>query len=163
LVNSTLRTAIMIPVKHRLRGIKRHLVVEGQGPPLNFVISRGSHHDQRYILEAIDGLRVSNESINPNASDSIKGMTANRLDKPSVVGALSQWFLIAKITSLCRVAVPPKTACKAVIQRQRWKVERSFAWASRFRRLDRLLEHGQKTYRAFVRAFFVKYYLDLLY
>jgi hypothetical protein len=45
----------------------------------------------------------------------LKGMTANRLDKPSVVGALSQLFLIAKITSLCRVAVPPKTACKAVI------------------------------------------------
>src|ERR671914_496428 len=41
-------------------------------------------------------------------------MTANRLDKPSVVGALSQLFLIAKITSLCRVAVPPKTACKAI-------------------------------------------------
>ena len=58
---------------------------------------------------------------------------------------------------------PPKDRVQGRYTRQRWKVERSFAWTNRFRRLDRLLEHGQKTYRAFIRAFFVKYYLDLLY
>lgn len=46
--------------------------------------------------------------------------------------------------------------------RQRWKVERSFAWANRFRQLDRLLEHGQKTYHAFMRVFFMKHYLNLI-
>jgi transposase len=55
---------------------------------------------------------------------------------------------------------PPKDRVQGRYTRQRWKVERSFARANRFRRLDRLLEHGQKTYRAFVRAFFVKYYLS---
>src|ERR687895_261977 len=59
-------------------------------------------------------LGLGNGSVNPNAQDSIKGMAANRLDKPSVIGTLFQLFLIVKIMSLCRVAVPPKTACKAV-------------------------------------------------
>ena len=57
-----------------------------------------------------------------------------------------------------------ETGCAlSSVPRQSFTRQRSFAWANRFRRLDRLLEHGQKTYRAFVRAFFVKYYLDLLY
>jgi transposase len=47
--------------------------------------------------------------------------------------------------------------------RQRWKVERSFAWTNRFRRLDRFLEVSQKSYRAFVRVLFIKHYLDLMF
>ena len=47
--------------------------------------------------------------------------------------------------------------------RQRWKVERSFAWINRFRRLDRFLEVSQKSYRAFVRVFFIKHYLLAFY
>lgn len=58
---------------------------------------------------------------------------------------------------------PPKDRLEKRYCRQRWKVERSFAWTNRYRRLDRLLEHGQKAYRAFIRVFFIKHYLDLLY
>ena len=84
------------------------------------------------------------------------------LDKPSVVGAFPKVPYRKNHVTVPR-GRPPKDCVHGRYTRQRWKVERSFAWANRFRRLDRLLEHGQKTYRAFVRAFFVKYYLDLLY
>src|SRR5262249_29681544 len=47
--------------------------------------------------------------------------------------------------------------------RQRWKVERSFAWINRLRRLDRFLEVNQKSYRAFMRVCFIKHYLDLMF
>jgi len=46
---------------------------------------------------------------------------------------------------------------------QRWKGERSFAWINRFRRLARFLERSQKSYRAFVRVFFLNHYLDRLF
>src|SRR2546428_9404863 len=46
--------------------------------------------------------------------------------------------------------------------RQRWTVERRFAWLNNYRRLDRFLEESQKSYRVFVRVFFVKPYSDLL-
>jgi hypothetical protein len=57
----------------------------------------------------------------------------------------------------------PKDRVERRYTRQRCKAERSFAWANRFRRWNRLLEHGQKTYRTLIRVFFIKYYLDLLY
>jgi len=46
--------------------------------------------------------------------------------------------------------------------RQSFTRQRSFAWVNRFRRLDRFLEVSQTAYRAFVRVFFLKHYLDLL-
>jgi transposase len=58
---------------------------------------------------------------------------------------------------------PPKDRLEKRYCRQRWKVERSFSWLNNYRRMDRLLEQGQKAYRAFMRVFFIKHYLDALF
>jgi hypothetical protein len=47
--------------------------------------------------------------------------------------------------------------------RQSFTRQRSFAWLNRCRRLDRFLERSQKSYRAFIRVFFLKHYLDRLF
>ena len=47
--------------------------------------------------------------------------------------------------------------------RQSFTRQRSFAWLKNARRLARFLERDQKTYRAFRRLFFIRYYLTLLF
>ena len=41
--------------------------------------------------------------------------------------------------------------------------KRGFAWVNNCRRLDRFLEESQKAYRAFMRVYFIKHYLKLLF
>jgi transposase len=53
--------------------------------------------------------------------------------------------------------LPGKERTEKRYCRQRWKVERSFAWINRFRRLERFFEVHQKSYRAFVRVFFIRH------
>jgi transposase len=139
------------------------LVVEGHGHPLNFVISRGHHHDQRYILETIDGIRIGKRKRKPKRLGLDKGYDSEPLRQALRRRRIIPIVPYRKNHVTVPRGRPPKDRVQGRYTRQRWKVERSFAWVNRFRRLDRLLEHGQKTYRAFVRAFFVKYYLDLLY
>jgi transposase len=139
------------------------LVVEGHGHPLNFVISRGHHHDQRYILETIDGIRIGQRKRKPKRLGLDKGYDSEPLRQALRRRRIIPIVPYRKNHVTVPRGRPPKDRVQGHYTRQRWKVERSFAWANRFRRLDRLLEHGQKTYRAFVRAFFIKYYLDLLY
>jgi transposase len=139
------------------------LVVEGHGHPLNFVISRGHHHDQRYILETIDGIRIGQRKRKPKRLGLDKGYDSEPLRQALRHRRIIPIVPYRKNHVTVPRGRPPKDRVQGCYTRQRWKIERSFAWANRFRRLDRLLEHGQKTYRAFVRAFFVKYYLDLLY
>ena len=138
-------------------------MVEGHGHPLNFVISRGHHHDQRYILETIDGIRIGQRKRKPKRLGLDKGYDSEPLRQALRRRRIIPIVPYRKNHVTVPRGRPPKDRVQGRYTRQCWKVERSFAWANRFRRLDRLLEQGQKTYRAFVRAFFIKYYLDLLY
>jgi transposase len=146
-----------------LTGIKRHLVVDAHGHPLNFTISCGNHHDQRHILETIDGIRIGKRKRRPKRVGLDKGYDSEPLRQ-----ALRQRRIVPiapyrKNHVTVPRGRPPKDRVEKRYCCQRWKVERCFAWANRFRRLDRLLEHGQKAYRAFVRVFFIRHYLNLLY
>jgi transposase len=87
-----------------------------------------------------DNLRkeLRKRRIVPNAT-----YRKNRLDKP-VIGR------------------PPKDKQEKKYCRQRWKVERTFSWTNNNRRLDRLLECQQTSYRTFVRIYIIKHYLKLL-
>jgi hypothetical protein len=138
-------------------------VVESHGHPLNFVISRGNPHDQRYILETIDGLRSGKRKRKPKRVGLDKGYDSEPLRQGLRHRRIVPIVPYRKNPVTVPRGRPPKDRVERRYTRQRWKVERSLAWAIRFRRWDRLLEHGQKTYRAFIRIFFIKYYLDLLY
>lgn len=144
-------------------GIKRHIVTDAHGHPLNFSVSRAHRNDQVNILETIDGIRVGQRRRRPKRLGLDKGYDSDPLRR-----ALRRRHIIPVIpyrknrvkTSRGR---PPKDRLHRRNCRQRWKVERTFAWVNNYQRLDRLLERGQKTYRAWMRVYCIKHYLDLLY
>lgn len=138
-------------------------MIDGHGHPLNFTISRGNHHDQRHILATIDGIRIGKRKRKPKRLGLDKGYDSEPLRRELRRRRIVPIIPYRKNHVAVALGRPPKDRVEKRYSRQRWKVERSFAWANRFRRLDRLLEHGQKAYRAFVRVFFIKHYLDLLY
>lgn len=130
---------------------------------MNFTLSKANRHDQLKVLETIDGIKIGKRRRRPKRLGLDKGYDSDPLRQ-----ALRQRRIIPLASYRKNRVLKPhqrpaherkhKRYC-----RQRWKVERSFAWLNRFRRLDRLLERSQKSYRAFVRVFFIKHYLDLLF
>ena len=126
-------------------------------------MSKANRHDQVKILETIDGLKIGKRRRRPTRLGLDKGYDSDPLRK-----ALRQRGIIP-LASYRKNRVPQPGAQAAYERkhkrycRQRWKVERSFAWINRFRRLDRFLERNQKSYRAFVRVLFIKHYLDRLF
>jgi hypothetical protein len=141
-------------VKRDPAGDDTHMTIKGTRSTVQEPASAGSA-SRRFALGLVRALGGAILFSFPmlmtmeRSSSAFRSFSLQFLCSESFVGGL-----------LCR---PPKDRVEGRYSRQRWKVERSFAWANRFRRLDRLLEHGQKTYRAFVRVVFIKYYLDLLY
>jgi len=130
---------------------------------LNFSLSRAHRNDQINILETVDGIRVGQRRRRPKRLGLDKGYDSEPLRR-----ALRQRRIIPIVPyRKNHVSVPrgrpPKDRQQKRYCRQRWKVERTFAWINNYRRLDRLLERGQKSYRALMRAYCVKYYLDLLF
>jgi transposase len=144
-------------------GIKRHVVIDANGHPLNFTLSRANRNDQINILETIDGIRVGKRRRRPKRLSLDKGYDSDPLRQQ-----LRQRKMIPVIAyRKNRVKKPKGRPALERRQRrdcrQRWKVERTFAWINNAQRLDRLLERSQRAYRAWMRVFFIKYYLDLLY
>lgn len=139
------------------------MVVDAHGHPLNFTLSRANWNDQRKILETIDGIKIGNRVRRPKRLGLDKGYDSNPLRR-----ALRHRGIVPNIGyRKNRVAVPkgrpPKDKQEKRYCRQRWKVERSFAWLNNCDRLDRFLEENQKTYRAFMRVYFMKHYLKLVF
>ena len=137
--------------------------MEAHGHPLNFTLSRANRNDQINILETVDGIRVGQRVRRPKRLGLDKGYDSEPLRR-----GLRQRRIIPIVPyRKNHVSVPkgrpPKDRHHKRYCRQRWKVERTFAWINNYRRLDRLLERGQKAYRALMRAFCVKYYLNLLF
>jgi len=130
---------------------------------LNFTLSKANRNDLIKLLETVDGIRIGKRKRKPNRLGLDKGY-----DSEPHRRALRQRRIVPIAPyRKNQVAIPRGRPPKDVHQRryccQRWKVERSFSWLNIHRRLDRMLEHGQKAYRAFMRVFFLKHYLDALF
>lgn len=139
------------------------MVIDANGHPLNFTLSKANWHDQRKILETIDGIKIGKRRRRPKRLGLDKGYDSEplrqRLRQRGIVPNApyrSNHMTVPK-------GRPPKDKHEKRYCRQRWKVERGFAWINNCRRLDRFLEESQKTYRAFMRVFFIKHYLDRLF
>jgi len=150
--------------KHRIKGIKRHFVIDANGNPLNFSISKASPHDQTRLLETIDGIRIGKRKRKLKRLGLDKGYDSDPLRQEvrkrrtiPVAPYRSNRILQRK------PGRPPKDKHEKRYCRQRWKAERTFSWTNNNRRLDRMLEKTQKSYRAFIRVYFIKHYLKLLY
>ena len=144
-------------------GIKRHLVVEAHGHPLNFTIGKANWHDQRNLLATIDGIRIGQRRRRPKRLGLDKGYDSEPLRRALRQRRITPNAPYRKNHVSIPLGRPPKDRQEKCYNRQRWKVERSFAWTNNNRRLDRFLEESQRSYRAFMRVFFIKYYLNLMF
>jgi len=130
---------------------------------LNFCVSLGNHSDQRHLLRTIDGIRIGRRKRKPKRLGLDKGY-----DSEPLRSALRRRRIIPNAPYRSNhVSVPygrpPKDKYERRYCKQRWKVERTFGWTNNNRRLDRMLERTQRSYRAFIRVYIVKHYLNLLY
>jgi transposase len=139
------------------------LAIDAHGNPLNFSVSKANWNDQRKVLETIDGIKIGKRRRRPKRLGLDKGYDSEPLRQQ-----LRERGIVPNAPYRCNhVAVakgrPPKDKHEKRYCRQRWKVERSFAWLNSLRRLDRFLEESQRAYRAFMRVFFLKHYLNRLF
>jgi hypothetical protein len=90
-------------------------------------------------------------------------MTANRCAVPAELDVLFLLLRIEKIISPFRWVALPKTVITNGIVRNAGRRSVLFTWRNNARRLERYLERAQQTYRAFLRVYFIRYYLNLLF
>jgi transposase len=115
------------------------------------------------VLETIDGSRVGKRRRRPQRLGLDKGDDSDPLRQALRRRRIIPLASYRRNRQRAAVTAPAKERHQKRYCRQRWKGERSFAWVNRFRRLARFLEVSQTTYRAFVRVFFIKHYLDLMF
>ena len=138
-------------------------MVDANGNPLNFTLSKANWHDQRQILETIDGIKIGKRRRRPKRLGLDKGYDSEPLRQQ-----LRRRGIVPNAPYRCNHVSrskgrPSSDKHQKRYCRQRWKAERSFAWLNNCDRLDRFLEESQKTYRAFMRVYFIKHYLALLF
>lgn len=139
------------------------MVIDANGHPLNFTLSKANRNDQVKLLETIDGIKIGKRRRRPKRLGLDKGYDSDPLREELRQRRIVPLASYRRNRKIDPATLPAKERHEKRYCRQRWKVERSFAWMNRFRRLDRFLEVSQKSYRAFVRVFFIKYYLDLMF
>jgi len=126
-------------------------------------LSKANWHDPRKILETIEGIKIGKRRRRPKRLGLEKGDDSEplrqQLRKRGIVPNAPDRSHHGSIPK----GRPPKDKHEKRYCRQRWKVERSFAGLNSLRRLDRFLEENQKAYRAFMRVYFIKHDLNLLF
>lgn len=138
-------------------------MVDANGHPLNFQLSKANWHDQRKILETIDGIRIGKRRRRPTRVGLDKGYDSEPLRRELRRRRIVPNAPFRDNHVTISRGRPTKDRREKRYCRQRWKVERSFAWVNNCRRLDRFLEESQRAYRAFLRVFCIKHYLDLMF
>ena len=130
---------------------------------MNFTLSRANRHDQVNVLETIDGIKIGKRRSRPKRLGLDKGYDSDPLREELRHRRIVPLASYRSNRKIDPSTLPASERRQKRYCRQRWKVERSFAWINRYRRLDRCLEVSQRSYRAFVRVFFIKHYLDLMF
>lgn len=139
------------------------MLIEAHGHPLNFTVTKANWHDQRSLLLTLEGSRIGKRKRKPKRLGLAKGYDRAPLRRALRARRLIPLAPDRKNPIALPLGRPPKGRFHKRSCRQRWQVERSFAWLKNARRLARFLERDQKTYRAFRRLFFIRYYLTLLF
>ena len=127
-------------------------MVDDHGHPLNFTLNKANWHDHRSILAPLDGIRVGKRKRKPKRLGLDKGYDSEPLRRH----LRHRRIIPSAPYRKNHVSIPlgrfPKDRRHKRDCRQRWKVERSFAWINNVQRLDRFLERDQKAYQAFLRV-----------
>jgi transposase len=124
-------------------GSKRHLIVDGHGTPLAIVQSGANAHESPLLAALID------------AVPRLRTPHGGRRQRPAKLHADKAYASRANRAHLRRRHIKARIARKGIepserLGRHRWKVERTFSWLNRFRRLKIRYERSSETYQAFL-------------
>ena len=124
------------PVDRRKLGMKRSLLVEGHGIPLDRVLAPANRHDSPLLAPTLDKL----DGLGPLPDDIIVHLDAG-YDSQKTRDELAGRGMTGEIA---------RKGSKAPIQAgQRWHVERTNAWHNAFNRLQRCYERNEEVIDAF--------------
>jgi putative transposase len=112
----------------RVKGRKRHVLVDTQGNVMTVSVSRANVQDYDGALPLVDALL-------PIQCQRLKRVWADRAYRRSHPGSL-QTRLLDRGRTVLEIVVPDASG-KFVILPRRWVVERTFAWLGRYRRLSK--------------------------
>jgi transposase len=124
-------------------GTKRHLITEGRGTPLAILQSGANAHESPLLEAVVD------------AVPRIKTPRGGRRKRPDKLHADKAYDGRPNRDRLRRRHIKARIARKGIeskerLGRHRWKVERTFSWLNRFRRLRIRYERRADTYQAFL-------------
>ena len=122
----------------KIRGVKIHVAVDKYGIPLAIDVSPANRHDTKGIVPVLRTL----------AADGFDGMTLGDLGYRRKRLAEAGQALGITIEAIARGGqFVPAGIC--------WVVERSFAWLSRYRRLNVIFERSKEHLIAFITIAFI--------
>ena len=124
----------------RVRGVKLHLAVDKHGLPLAIDIAPGNIHDSKGILPVLGILAGRGFCGHALGDLSYRG-------KKLAAAAAKLKITVEAVAGGCGGTFIPEGI--------RWVVERSFAWISRYRRLNTIFERTKEHLIAFVEIAFV--------
>jgi putative transposase len=125
----------------KLRGVKRHIVVDTLGLLLVVVVSAASADDGTFAPEVLSRLTAEHRT---------------RLEKVWADGKyhnhhLSRWLAESQARYKIEVVSRPAGAKGFVLLHRRWVVERTFAWLGRYRRHSRDYERHTRSSESMIR------------
>ncbi len=109
---------------------------------MSFTIGKANWNDQRNLLATIDAVRIGKRRRRPKRLGLDKGYDSEPLRRALRSRRITPNAPYRKNHVSIPLGRPPKDKHEKRYCRQRWKVERSFAWANNNRRLDRFLEES---------------------
>lgn len=137
-------------------------MVDGNGLPVAAKIGAANIHDIKFATETIDSFKIGQRIRRPKRLKADKAYDSDDFRKE-----LWEKKIIPIISERkCRRKERPKTIAfnnhHKRYARQRWKVERSFAWIDSNKRLICFYERTKDSYDAFLRLAMIKCYLRRL-
>lgn len=119
----------------RIKGIKRHILVDSNGFPLQALVTRANEHDTHAVLPLVDSLGDSFSTLlRIKADKGYKGLVGHEL------------FNLRHIELDC--VKSNYGSSEFVPLDGRWVVERTFAWLDSYRRLNCNYEKTLRSARA---------------
>ncbi len=115
------------PVDRGRSGSKHHLLTDGHGVPLSVTITAGNTHDIRAAVATIVDLKpVRGKRGRPKSRPA--QLIADKAYDDQALRDLLSWLGI-------KSDIPRRGDSRRGLGKQRWPIERTFAWLKQFRRL----------------------------
>jgi len=136
----------------KLRGVKRHIIVDGMGLLLVIVVTAASADDGTAAPRALGRLTAEHRSR----------LAKVRADGKYRNHSLDRWLKARRVGYVIEVVARPPGSVGSVKLPSRWVVERTFAWLGRYRRNSRDYEWRPESSEAFIKVCSIHRMLRLL-